>query len=158
MEKENSSLKTFQKDYFSFSGRLNRWPYFLRLIGYFLIFKFLQIVLKIADKINGIVESIAYVLVIITVIAAFIFISAQTVKRLHDLNKSGWLILIRLIYHIPIFGWISVIIWICAIIFELYLILAKGTNGSNRFGPNSLIIEMKADDIEKNTESDFEKQ
>jgi len=151
MEKENSSLKTFLKDYFSFSGRLNRWPYFLRLIGYFLIFKFLQIVLRITDKMNGIVESIAYVLVIITVIAAFIFISAQTVKRLHDLNKSGWFILIRFVYHIPIFG------WICAIIFELYLILAKGTNGSNRFGPNSLIIEMKADDVEKNTESDFEK-
>ena len=44
-----------------------------------------------------------------------------TVRRLHDIDKSGWYILIGLI---PILGWIYMIV----------ILSRKGTNGSNRFG------------------------
>ena len=43
------------------------------------------------------------------------------VKRLHDLNKSGWLILICCV---PIIGWV----------FSLYMLFADGTVGPNQYG------------------------
>ena len=46
---------------------------------------------------------------------------AQGVKRLHDLNKSGWLILLCCV---PIIGWI----------FALYMLFADGTVGPNPYG------------------------
>lgn len=48
---------------------------------------------------------------------------AVTVRRLHDLDKSGWFILLGLI---PIVGAIILIIWFCS----------EGTRGQNRFGPD----------------------
>ncbi|WP_230372096.1 DUF805 domain-containing protein, partial [Bacteroides thetaiotaomicron] len=49
------------------------------------------------------------------------FSLAQGVKRLHDLNKSGWLILICCV---PIIGWV----------FSLYMLFADGTVGPNQYG------------------------
>ncbi|MBU93088.1 MAG: DUF805 domain-containing protein [Chloroflexi bacterium] len=46
---------------------------------------------------------------------------AVTVRRLHDINKSGWFILISLI---PILGSIIVLV----------MIIERGTLGKNRFG------------------------
>ena len=50
---------------------------------------------------------------------------AIAVRRMHDLDKSGWWILINLI---PIVGWIIYIVWACQ----------KGTSGNNRFGADPL--------------------
>ena len=47
------------------------------------------------------------------------------VRRLHDLDRSGWWLLISLI---PIVGAIILLIWFCS----------KGTDGDNRFGANPL--------------------
>ena len=54
-------------------------------------------------------------------IASVWFSLAQGVKRLHDLNKSGWLILLCCV---PIVGWI----------FALYMLFADGTVGPNPYG------------------------
>jgi uncharacterized membrane protein YhaH (DUF805 family) len=50
---------------------------------------------------------------------------AMSVRRLHDLDRSGWWVLLVLI---PIIGWIILLIWYCT----------RGTDGPNRFGPNPL--------------------
>jgi len=50
---------------------------------------------------------------------------ALGIRRLHDLDRNGWWILLALI---PIVGLIILIIWFCT----------KGTEGPNRFGPNRL--------------------
>jgi uncharacterized membrane protein YhaH (DUF805 family) len=47
------------------------------------------------------------------------------VRRLHDLDRSGWWLLLA---FIPVIGEIILIIWFCT----------KGTLGSNRFGPDRL--------------------
>jgi uncharacterized membrane protein YhaH (DUF805 family) len=47
---------------------------------------------------------------------------AVGIRRLHDLDKSGWWTLIALI---PLVGWIILIVWYCT----------KGTPGTNAFGP-----------------------
>ncbi len=48
-----------------------------------------------------------------------------TVRRLHDLDRTGWWIFLGLI---PLVGAIILIIWFCS----------KGTDGPNRFGPDPL--------------------
>ena len=111
---------------FSFDGRIRRIEYFLSGI------------------IGGIVFGIAYSLGLATLflgaaagsaggsvfgiligfvagIASLWFSLAQGVKRLHDLNKSGWLILICCV---PIIGWV----------FGLYMLFADGTVGPNPYG------------------------
>jgi uncharacterized membrane protein YhaH (DUF805 family) len=50
---------------------------------------------------------------------------AIAVRRLHDLDEPGWWILLGLI---PIIGGIALLIWF----------VLKGTDGSNRFGPDPL--------------------
>ncbi len=46
-------------------------------------------------------------------------------RRLHDIDKSGWWLLIGLI---PLIGWIILIVWYAT----------KGTTGDNRFGADPL--------------------
>ena len=46
---------------------------------------------------------------------------AVAVRRLHDLDKSGWWLLIGLI---PLVGAIILLVWFCS----------RGTGGANRFG------------------------
>jgi len=48
-----------------------------------------------------------------------------SIRRLHDLDKSGWWLLLQLI---PLIGPIIVLVWFCF----------QGTTGSNRFGPDPL--------------------
>lgn len=50
---------------------------------------------------------------------------AVNIRRLHDLDRSGWWLLLL---FIPIIGAIWLIVWYCT----------PGTPGSNRFGPNPL--------------------
>jgi uncharacterized membrane protein YhaH (DUF805 family) len=50
---------------------------------------------------------------------------AVSVRRLHDLDRSGWWVLLGLI---PLVGVIILIIWNCQ----------RGTIGPNRFGPDPL--------------------
>ena len=50
---------------------------------------------------------------------------AVGVRRLHDIDKSGWWLLIVII---PIIGWVLLLVWVCT----------KGTLGPNRFGPDPL--------------------
>ncbi|WP_226017951.1 DUF805 domain-containing protein [Novosphingobium sp. FKTRR1] len=48
---------------------------------------------------------------------------AVSVRRLHDQDRSGWLLLLSLI---PLLGWFALLV----------LMLLEGTNGPNRYGPD----------------------
>jgi uncharacterized membrane protein YhaH (DUF805 family) len=50
---------------------------------------------------------------------------AVEVRRLHDIDKSGWWVLISVV---PLVGIILLLIWFCT----------EGTRGPNRFGSNPL--------------------
>ena len=63
----------------------------------------------------------AIVLGVLSIIAMFVAMICITVRRLHDLNKSGWLCLVFLI---PLVG----------TIFSIYVMAAKGTQGENNYG------------------------
>ncbi len=58
-------------------------------------------------------------------LALFLPTLSVSVRRLHDLDKSGWWLLLS---FIPLIGWIILLVWACT----------RGTRGPNRFGPNPL--------------------
>ncbi|MGB8363740.1 MAG: DUF805 domain-containing protein [Rhizomicrobium sp.] len=100
--------------YFDFEGRARRATFWYFVLAYFII----AIVL-------GIIQSILHLYGVLTGLLAVALLLPNlglAVRRLHDIGRSGWWILIGLI---PIVGWILVIYWYCV----------EGTSGPNAYGP-----------------------
>lgn len=111
------AVKSCLEKYVTFSGRARRSEYW-----YWILFTFLaQIILSIVDGILGM-----QLFVTLFVLATLLPGLAAGVRRLHDLDKSGWFLLLALI---PFVGAIILIIWFCM----------KGTTGDNRFGPDPIV-------------------
>lgn len=100
---------------FNADGRIGRKDWIIWIVAIAIIFGIIAWLLgDRAQWIQGGVSIIAGI--------AGIFMG---IKRLHDLDKSGWLYLLGLVPIVNFFFWI-------------YLIVIKGTQGDNRFGaPNS---------------------
>ncbi len=109
------------KQYADFSGRARRKEYWMFVL-FNAIFYFIAIVL---DNILGIaIEGVGYgPLYILYTLAVLLPGLAVSVRRLHDVGKSGWMILISLI---PIIG----AIWL------IVLTVTDGNPGENEYGPN----------------------
>lgn len=73
----------------------------------------------------GAVEDDIILITQIAIMSCMYPTSLLDIRRLHDLDKSGWLVLIMLI---PIIN----------LLFIVYLLVAKGTTGPNRFGNDPL--------------------
>jgi len=109
------------KQYADFSGRARRKEYWM-----FVLFNMIfAIVAMILDNILGLTAGeLPYgVLYYLYVLAVLIPGLAVAVRRLHDVGKSGWMILIALI---PIIG----AIWL------LVLMVTDSNPGENQYGPN----------------------
>lgn len=108
---------------FTTDGRLNR----LRYLKYQV---FWSLTVAIVGFIGGFVTSDAES-ILITVPARILSLVGSiggimlTVRRLHDLDKSGWFILLALVPIVNMF-------------FAIYVLFFKGTDGSNRFGADPL--------------------
>ena len=113
--------ETWKQKLFSSKGRINRLNYLLYNIA-------LQIAASIAQFIfitalAFIAEDLAIFGVIMFILSSVLVIACiysgicLTIKRWHDLNKSGWYTLLCL-----------------RIIPAIYIIFAKGTDGPNQYG------------------------
>src|SRR5262249_55622094 len=105
-------------NYVNFSGRAPRSEYW-----YWTLFAILLVLAAVLID-----ASIANEQIIFTVIAELILALpglAGSVRRLHDLDKSGWFVLLA---FVPLVGSIILLIWFCM----------RGTAGSNRFGHDPL--------------------
>ena len=104
--------------YVDFSGRSSRSE-----VWWWILFSIIaNLVAAILD--NGIQEASGLFAIIITLGLLLPNIAIQ-VRRMHDLDKSGWWLLILLI---PLIGIIFALVWFCS----------KGTEGDNRFGSDPL--------------------
>ena len=102
------------KNYVNLNGRTRRSGYW-----YWVLFNVLvTIVLWIVDAVTGI-GVLAGIFGLVTLLPSL----GVGVRRLHDIDKSGWFVLLSLI---PIVGLIILIVWACQ----------AGTRGANRFGPD----------------------
>lgn len=96
------------KNYANFEDRANRQEYWM-----FVLFNIIfSLVASLLDYIFGITFGSlgSGPIDILYSLALLIPSLAITVRRLHDINKSGWMILISLI---PILGWIWILILLC---------------------------------------------
>ena len=100
------------KNYFNFQDRTTRKDYWMSVLINFLIALVLGFLsglftnFPIIGKLN-IMDLISYIYFILILIPGL----AQSVRRMHDVNKSGWYLLMSLI---PIVGWIIVLVQECS--------------------------------------------
>ena len=146
------------QDYFRFSGRLNRRPYWLRHLAlYAVAFAIIALPMVLLNGF-GMFEkpgsSTVNILVTILVGAVLIIVlaasAAMQVRRLHDRNKSGWWLLFFAV--LPIIAEAGSAATLdppltlvgAAVSFGIsiwYLIetgFLRGTSGPNRYGPDPL--------------------
>lgn len=102
------------ENYANFSGRLSVPGFWWFALANFLIAVVLNILTAIA--------SIFLIVVLIYALAVLIPGLAAAVRRLHDSNKSGWMILLGLI---PFVGFIILLVFY----------IQAGTQGPNDYGP-----------------------
>lgn len=105
-------MQAFNK-YAVFEGRSSRSEYW-----YFVLFNFLVgLVLGVVDSVSGLVVGEGTgILGTIYSLATLVPSIAVGVRRMHDVGKSGWFLLIP--------------------IYNLILAVTDSEHGSNRFGPN----------------------
>ena len=165
---------------FSTNGRISRSTYLLRWacikIPYYIIYWITMFIVILSAGaavmgINsfedvasqaGLLMGMGLFIVIITIVRLLAFIIhlalllPQIVKRLHDMNQSGWFalllplgwILVTALSLIPKIGFIFLILWMVPrIIFFLILVVADGTVGDNQYGedPEKRIPHVKSE-------------
>lgn len=124
------ALQPFRK-YFEFKGRARRKEYWL----FYLFITVLILALTLLDSVLGLVDYEKGVGLFSGLFSLAIFIPSITVsvRRLHDINKSGWWYLILVV---PLVGIIVFLIFACM----------PGTNGSNRFGADPKAAQPELQD------------
>ncbi len=103
------------KNAFNFKGRARRSAYWYFVLANLIV----SILLNILGSLVGVLALVAY----LYSIAVFFPSLSLSVRRLHDISKSGWFYLFILI---PLVGWIFVLVWMCK----------DSTPGPNQYGPN----------------------
>ena len=118
-------LKVF-KQYVDFSGRARRTEYWMFQLFNYLIMFVIILFLGMLNLIEN--QFVIFSLVIYFFIGVFIPSLSVRVRRLHDINKSGWWVLISLV---PYLGSIILLIFM----------LIEGTTGDNKYGPDPKVVE-----------------
>ncbi len=108
------------KNYVNFNGRARRREYWLFVLAQII----LAILAMIFDSALGLnIEPLPYgYLYFIVAFALFLPGLAVFVRRLHDVGKSGW--------------WILIYFTIIGIFYLLYLLVIEGDQGQNEYGSN----------------------
>ena len=102
------ALKLFFIRYADFNGRSRRSEYWWAYLGTVII----------SAVLTAVLGELAYVWSLATLVPQI----AITIRRLHDIGKSGWCYLIGLI---PLAGPIILLVWMC-----------KDSTEDNQWGPN----------------------
>ena len=117
-------IEAFTKNYVNFKGRARRKEYWGFTLFYALIFAILG-----AFAFTGIGAILFLVVFVVTLPPSI----SLTVRRLHDINLSGWFTLYMLIMLIPVIG------EGIAIIISIVIGVVQGSAKSNKFGENPII-------------------
>ena len=118
------AVKSVLSQYAMFNGRARRAEYWWFYLAAMITYTSLVILNSAAESgaSDPGIFALIFPLVWLTLLAPTL---AVQVRRLHDINKSGWNILWN---FLPIVGPILLIVWFCR----------RGTVGDNRFGPDPL--------------------
>jgi len=123
MEFKDSVQTCLSTKFIEFKGRAPRseyWWFLLFTLGVTILLSMADSTLFRSEEFGSGILSTIWSLVIILPYAGV------GVRRLHDLDKSGWWLLVS---FVPIIGFIVLLFWFTR----------KGTAGENRFGPDPLV-------------------
>jgi len=116
------AVSTALRKYVTFQGRARRAE-----LWYFALFQL--ILFAIALIFEFIHTGLGQTLYTLLAIALFLPNIAVGIRRLHDIDRSGWWILID---FVPLAGPIILLVWYCT----------AGTPGPNQFGPDPKATEV----------------
>ena len=119
------------ENYFNFSGRARRSEY-----NYFLLFNILiaigftiiaTLLASTADNIFAALTSLGWLMAVQGIVYLLLFIPsiALAVRRLHDINRTGWMLLVMGFFSFLIIPYIVLLYWV---------ILKEGDSGPNNYG------------------------
>jgi uncharacterized membrane protein YhaH (DUF805 family) len=114
------------KRYAEFNGRSRRKEYWMYTLFNIIVYMVLYVAGLLA-LLKGSLSILFFSLVVVYALAQLVPSLAVAVRRLHDIDKSGWWIFISLV---PIVGGIALIV----------LLALEGTPGNNQFGPSPKAI------------------
>ncbi|PCE30920.1 DUF805 domain-containing protein [Burkholderia ubonensis] len=116
------AVRSAFNQYATFEGRARRAEYWYFALLTFAVSLVCQLITMLGHDAStpALLLSVAALLISLALLVPSL---AVTVRRLHDIGRSGWFLLIALI---PIIGGIILLVWMCA----------RGTEGPNRFGPD----------------------
>lgn len=144
----------------SLTQRLNRLRYACYQLTMMVIVGLAGVLLAVlsgaagAQNISQPIGLLMAVLAAVGALATMVYMTGLTVRRLHDLGHSGWLILLM---FVPLLGYPAIIfmgggvtllllIGLIQPLFMLYLFAAAGTAGMNRYGtpnpPNGILVKV----------------
>ncbi len=108
-------LRVVKDNYANFNGRARRKEYWM----FFLFNLLFAFVVAIVDYLLGTFPAIYLIYMVAMIIPGI----AVSLRRLHDIGKSGWWFLIA---FIPVIGGIWLLVLVCT----------DGTPGENNYGPS----------------------
>lgn len=125
--KDSSADKeaVFKELFFTSKGRLNRKSYIYRSIFLSLVLGIIQLILELATAAIEALELLFAVMILVLCIFGFVAGIMMLARRLHDLDKSGWWMLLLCV---PLVN----------ILFYIYILFFKGTEGPNQYGDDPL--------------------
>lgn len=125
--KDSSADKeaVFKELFFTSKGRLNRKSYIYRSIFLSLVLSVIQAVLTFASNTICALELLFAVLLLVSGIFGVVASIMMLARRLHDLDLSGWWMLLLCVPLINLF-------------FAIYFYFFKGTEGPNQYGDDPL--------------------
>jgi len=104
-----------KETFFSIKGRIRRKDYLIRAI----LLSIPVAIMNVASQSSQ--EPSLLLFAGLVMIASGILVAIQAIKRLHDINMSGWY-------------WLVFLIPVANLIFGLYVIFKDGTPGPNKYG------------------------
>lgn len=115
------------RNWSNFSGRARRSEYWYFTLANFIVLLLLEIVMMTGSAVSKDAAPIFAIPYFLYALAVIVPSFAVAVRRLHDIGKSGWWILIGLV---PLIGGIILLVWACT----------DSEPGDNRYGPNPKTI------------------
>jgi uncharacterized membrane protein YhaH (DUF805 family) len=118
----SEAVRTCFAKYAEFSGRAPRSEFW-----FFWLFSI------IADLVGEVIDKARGTIIVGVIIALVLLLPtiAVSVRRLHDIDRTGWW---YLLVFVPIIGWIVLLVWYCT----------RGSVGPNRYGPDPLACAIGA--------------
>lgn len=110
-----ASFEDAFKRYFVIEGRTSRRSFWLFVAGYICVTIIISLIAKLLSANLG--KTLSWLFELVIMIPSFTI----GIRRLHDINKSGWL---ELLAFVPVIGWIILVVFACQ----------KGDEGSNEYG------------------------